>query len=232
MSVVLRAQQLYKSYSVRAPQDTPVLRGVSLELELGEFVALVGPSGAGKSTLLHLLGMLDVADRGEIELWLDGQCYRYGTLREAERSYLRNRVLGFVFQAYHLLPELTALENVMLPALIAGVGWRRARQRALELLERVGLAHRAQHRPAELSGGEQQRVAVARAVMNSPKLLLADEPTGSLDTLNAQAVLQLLRELRREFGLTLLLATHSEEIAATADRILLLRDGVLSNAKP
>lgn len=227
MSVLLRAQQLVKSYSRRSPQDTPALRGVSLEVHCGEFVALVGPSGAGKSTLLHLLGTLDVPDAGSIELRCGDRLYRYGELTAEELAWLRNRALGFVFQAYHLLPELTALENVMLPALIAGLPWGQARQRAWELLERVGMAHRGDHYPGELSGGEQQRVAIARALINCPVLVLADEPTGSLDSANASAVLRLLEELRQHFGTALLLATHSPSLAAAADRVLVLQDGKL-----
>jgi lipoprotein-releasing system ATP-binding protein len=166
MSVLLRACQLVKNYSRYALHDTPALRGVSLELQPGEFVALVGPSGAGKSTLLHLLGTLDMPDSGSIEMRFGNRLYRYAELSAEELAWLRNRALGFVFQAYHLLPELTAVENVMLPALIAGVPWGQARQQAWELLERVGMTHRAEHRPAELSGGEQQRVAIARALIN------------------------------------------------------------------
>ncbi len=230
MTPLLRAQGIVKTYSHRLPYDTPVLRGVSVELYPAECVALVGPSGAGKSTLLHLLGTLDVPDSGTIELWIEGRRYCYGELSEAELAWLRNRAIGFVFQAYHLLPELTALENVMLPALIAGQPWRQARQRAFELLERVGLLARADHLPLALSGGEQQRVAIARALMNQPLLLLADEPTGSLDSVNAESVLQLLTELQRDFGSTLVLATHSPELAAVASRVLYLRDGQLVDA--
>ncbi len=228
MTPLLRAQDVVKAYSHRLPHDTPVLRGVSLELAAGEFVALVGPSGAGKSTLLHLLGGLDMPDSGTIELWLDGRCYRYGELPDGERARLRNRAIGFIFQAYHLLPELTALENVMVPALLAGLSWKQALQRATALLERVGMRHRAEHRPAELSGGEQQRVAIARALVNRPVLVLADEPTGSLDSANAALVLQLLHELQRDFATACILATHSPEVARAAVRQLYLRDGRLS----
>ncbi len=230
MSFLLRATGLVKSYSRRAHHDTPALRGVSLQVEQGEFLAVVGPSGAGKSTLLHLLGALDTPNAGTIELIVDGRRYVYAELRSEELAWLRNRAIGFVFQAYHLLPELTALENVLLPALIAGVPWQQARRRALELLEQVGLGHRVQHFPAELSGGEQQRVAVARALINRPVLLLADEPTGSLDSVNARTVLRLLGELRAEVGSALILATHSAEVAAAADRRIHLRDGVLVDA--
>ncbi len=225
MKPLLRARELVKSYSRRSLHDTPALRGVSLEVFPGEFVALVGPSGAGKSTLLHILGTLDTADSGSVELQFNGRVYRYAELTAEQLSWLRNRAIGFVFQAYHLLPELTAVENVMLPALIAGIPWRQARQQALELLDRVGMAHRCDHFPAELSGGEQQRVAIARALINRPALLLADEPTGSLDSANAAAVLALLQELRHHFGTTLVLATHSSSLAAAADRVLFLRDG-------
>ncbi|MEN3026735.1 MAG: ABC transporter ATP-binding protein [Chlorobiota bacterium] len=232
MSLLLRAQNLVKSFSRRALNDTPVLRGVSVELAAGEFVALVGPSGAGKSTLLHLLGTLDRPDGGTIELWLEGERYCYEELSEERLAWLRQCALGFVFQAYHLVPELTALENVMLPALIAGTPWRQARQRALELLGIIGMGQRAEHLPAELSGGEQQRVAIARALINRPVLILADEPTGSLDSANAALVLQLLRELQRQVGSTLVLATHSPELAAAADRSLYLLDGQLVTASP
>jgi putative ABC transport system ATP-binding protein len=230
MSLLLRARGLVKTYVHPLHQDTPALRGVSLEIAAGEFVAIVGPSGAGKSTLLHLLGTLDRPDAGTIELWVEQRRYHYAELSEVEVAWLRNRAIGFVFQSYHLLPDLTALENVMIPALIAGVSWRQARQEALRLLQRVGMAHRAEHRPWELSGGEQQRVAVARAVINRPVLLLADEPTGSLDSVNARIVLELLAELRAEVGSALLLATHSPEVAQAAERILSLRDGQLQDA--
>lgn len=228
MNPLLRVQDVVKAYTHRLPYDTPVLRGVSLELAAGEFVALVGPSGAGKSTLLHLLGGLDMPDQGTIELWLDDRCYNYGELSDEERARLRNRAIGFIFQAYHLLPELTALENTMLPALLAGLPWKQVRHRAMALLERVGLLHRADHRPAELSGGEQQRVAIARALINHPVLVLADEPTGSLDSANAELVLHMLHELQRDFATACILATHSPEVAHRAPRQLYLRDGYLS----
>ena len=201
-----------------------VLKGVSLSLERGELVALVGPSGAGKSTLLHVAGLLEPPDGGEIHLG-GKSCAKLG---DDERTRLRRETLGFVYQFHHLLPEFSALENVMLPGMIAGVGKASARARAAELLALLGLEARSHHRPGLLSGGEQQRVAIARALANRPRVLLADEPTGNLDHDTAMKVFERLTDLARETGIAVLVATHNLELANRMDRVLALEDGVVS----
>ena len=198
-----------------------VLRGVSLSLAAGEVVALVGPSGAGKSTLLHIAGLLERPDGGAVRIG-GAPCAGLG---DNERTRLRRETLGFVYQFHHLLPEFSALENVMLPRMIAGAAARLARARAAELLDTLGLAARADHRPARLSGGEQQRVAIARALANAPRVLLTDEPTGNLDHATALAVFERLVALVRDTGVAALVATHNLELAKKMDRVLGLEDG-------
>jgi len=200
-----------------------VLRGVDLALQGGEFLAIQGASGAGKSTLLHLLGGLDAPSAGQV--WFAGE--DLGRMSAGALADLRNRKIGFVFQAYHLLPDLDALENVCLPARLARTPAGEAEKRARELLARVGLGARLGHRPRQLSGGEQQRVAIARALVNRPLLVLADEPTGNLDSRTGDAIIDLLCELRREQGSTLVVATHEAGIAARAERLAHLTDGVI-----
>ncbi len=208
-----------------------VLRGVSLDLRPGEMVALVGPSGAGKSTLLHIAGLLERPTDGEVRLAGARFGRRAGAGDDDDaRTALRRRHLGFVYQFHHLLPDFSALDNLVLPQMIAGAKRPRARRRAGELLEMVGLAARALHRPAKLSGGEQQRVAIARALANSPKVLLADEPTGNLDRDTAQGVFELLVGIVREAGLAALIATHNLDLAQRMNRILALRDGRIADA--
>jgi lipoprotein-releasing system ATP-binding protein len=200
-----------------------VLRGASLCVEIGETVALLGPSGAGKSTFLQVAGLLDSANDGEVIV--GGQSAK--GLSERERTRLRRDTLGFVYQFHHLLPEFSALENIVLPQLIAGQKRRAAQTRAMDLLRSLGVEHRASHRPARLSGGEQQRVAIARALANQPAVLLADEPTGNLDAKTADQVFAQLRGLVAEVGLAAIIATHNERLAARMDRIVRLVDGVL-----
>ncbi|MBB2197831.1 MAG: ABC transporter ATP-binding protein [Gluconacetobacter sp.] len=200
-----------------------VLRGVNLTLRAGEIVALVAPSGTGKSTLLHLAGLLESPDAGAVIV--DGQ--DAGRLGDLERTAIRRRMIGFVYQAHHLLPEFTALENVVLPQLIAGVRRADARVRGEALLGSFGLAHRLEHLPGRLSGGEKQRVAIARALANRPGLLLADEPTGNLDVNTSGAVFDELLHIVRGHGVAALIATHNEELAARMDRVVTLRDGQL-----
>jgi lipoprotein-releasing system ATP-binding protein len=207
----------------QAGQPLTVLRGASLEVKGGELVALVGPSGAGKSTLLHIAGLLEKADGGDIRI--AGKLAN--TLSDADRTALRRQSVGFVYQFHHLLPEFSALENIVLPQMIAGVAKPAARKRGMELLEMVGLGARASHRPARLSGGEQQRVAIARALANRPKLLIADEPTGNLDQKTAEGVFAMLADLVRGGDFGALVATHNLDLAARMDRVLELRDGVL-----
>lgn len=199
------------------------LKGVSLKVESGDFVALMGPSGCGKSTLLHLIGGMDRPTSGRI---LFDQV-AFETLDEEERARVRRTKIGFVFQFFNLLPTLTVAENVTLPLMLDGVAEATAQTRMRTLLERVGLAARATHYPSELSGGEMQRVALARAVISHPRLVLADEPTGSLDSENGQEVMKLLAGLNRELGLTVILATHSQEIARYAKRAIHMRDGLI-----
>ena len=222
---LVQARGLEKRY-VDGPAVVEVLRGLDLDIHAGERVAIIGESGVGKSTLLHLLGFLDAPSGGE--LLLDG--VDVFTRPEAEIAALRNREVGFVFQFHHLLGDFTALENVMLPALIGRVPVREVRARAVELLERVGLGERLQHRPGELSGGEQQRVAVARAVMRRPRLLLADEPTGNLDPATGERVHELLLALNEESGSTLVVATHNDRLAAAMERTLRLVAGRIEPA--
>jgi lipoprotein-releasing system ATP-binding protein len=200
-----------------------VLRDLHLSVELGEMVAVVGASGVGKSTLLHVLGGLDACDAGEVRIG-DAELHR---LSDEERVTFRNRRVGFVFQFHHLLPEFTALENVEMPLFIAGLGASERHERAMALLDRVGLAGRASHRPGMLSGGEQQRVAVARALVCEPALLLADEPTGNLDEVTAGELQALVRQMHRETGLTSVIVTHNPVLAASCDRIFRLEGGHL-----
>ena len=214
------ARGLDRTYRI-GKRSLNVLRGVNLEVARGDFLALRGASGAGKSTLLHLLGGLDVPDAGEISF--AGK--NLAALSAAKLAAFRNFKVGFVFQAYHLLPELTALENVCLPARIARVSVSVAAKRGRELLARVGLGERVEHRPNELSGGEQQRVAIARALINSPELLLADEPTGNLDSKTGGEIIELLKSLRVEKNTTLIIATHDARVAAHAERVIELADG-------
>jgi lipoprotein-releasing system ATP-binding protein len=218
----VQARAVDKRY-VDGPRVVRVLTGLDLDVQPGDRIAIVGESGVGKSTLLHLLGALDRPNAGRIVF--DGHDVFDGS--EAEMAAFRNREIGFVFQFHHLLGDFTALENVMLPSLIARESRGAARARATELLERVGLSHRLSHRPGELSGGEQQRVAVARALARRPRLLLADEPTGNLDPATGEGVQQLLLELNRECGSALVVATHSARLAAAMRRTLRLVDGQL-----
>ena len=224
--MILQAQDIVKTYASSDAVSTTVLRGAALTIEPEEFVAIVGPSGAGKSTLLHVLASLDTFDGGSVRACVHGTSFDYSTMNEAAFARYRSEHIGFVYQFHHLLPEFTALENVMMPALIKGLHQRDARKRATELIERVGLAERTEHMPTELSGGEQQRIAIARAVMNSPALLFADEPTGNLDSGNAELVRSLLQELQREHRLTCIIATHSSEIAQSASRVIRMVDGL------
>jgi putative ABC transport system ATP-binding protein len=214
---------LHDLHKIYATGGSPVhaLRGVSLTIESGEFVALVGPSGSGKSTLMHLLGLLDHPTSGTYEF--DGR--DVSRLSRAGLSRLRNEKIGFVFQGFHLLPRQTAWENVAMPLVYAGVSPRKRRTRAIDLLGLVGLADRIQHRPNQLSGGQQQRVAIARALINRPTLLLADEPTGNLDSATGAEILAEFRRLHREEGQTVILVTHDPQVAAAADRAVTLRDG-------
>ncbi|HYB09819.1 MAG TPA: ABC transporter ATP-binding protein [Alphaproteobacteria bacterium] len=221
----LALQDIVRTYR-QGSERLEVLRGAGLEVRAGEVVALVGPSGAGKSTLLHLAGLLERPNGGDVTI----EGYSCGGLSDDARTAIRRSYLGFVYQFHHLLPEFSALENVMLPQMIAGQSRRAARKRATELLAIMGLAGRASHRPARLSGGEQQRVAIARAVANGPRILLADEPTGNLDHHTADAVFAQLFTLVRDSGLAALIATHNLELARRMDRVLELKDGTIVSA--
>ncbi|MBR5038452.1 MAG: ABC transporter ATP-binding protein [Prevotella sp.] len=200
-----------------------VLKGITLHIDKGEVVSIVGPSGAGKTTLLQIIGTLDKADSGEIRI--DGK--EISSMSKKRLSDFRNTHIGFVFQFHQLLPEFTALENIMIPAYIAGKSRSEAKKRAMELLQFMGLTDRASHKPNELSGGEKQRVAVARALINNPAVILADEPSGSLDSKNKAELHQLFFDLRDKFGQTFVIVTHDEELASITDRTIHLRDGVI-----
>lgn len=219
---ILELDAVVRTYK-QVEASLEVIRGASLQVPAGELVGLIGPSGAGKSTLLHVAGLLELPDGGEVRI-AGRPC---GAMSDGERTAVRRTEIGFVYQFHHLLPEFSALENVMLPQMLAGVARGAARQRATELIESVGLADRASHRPARLSGGEQQRVAIARALANDPRLLLADEPTGNLDTHTAADVFGLLIDSVRESGLAALIATHNLDLAAKMDRVVRLEDGQL-----
>lgn len=227
----LRAVGLCKSYR-KGLVEIPVLRGVDLSIEAGEFLSIVGQSGCGKSTLLHLLGTLDAPDAGEIHF----EGHRIDNLPTLGRDVLRNKHFGMIFQFYHLLPELTTLENVLSPLMIAEASWsyfRNRRQhvaRAEELLSLVGLSHRLKHKPRELSGGEMQRAAIARALVANPQILLADEPTGNLDSATGREILDLLRSLNQQQNLTIVMVTHDRAIAAQADRSVRLATGLVEAA--
>jgi putative ABC transport system ATP-binding protein len=215
------AQSVTRTYDLDGV-TVPALRGVSLTVQAGDYLALVGTSGSGKSTLMHLLGGLDRPTSGT--LLIGGR--DVAALTPPEMARLRNEVIGFVFQSFHLLPRTTARDNVALPLVYRGTGRRERRARAAELLERVGLGHRIDHRPNQMSGGEQQRVAIARALVTGPSVLLADEPTGNLDTATGESVLTLLESLNAE-GVAVVLVTHDREVAARADRRIEMRDGLI-----
>ena len=224
---VLRTVAVRKVYRTGS-LDVPALQGIDLDVKRGEFVSIMGPSGCGKTTLLHILGALDSPSDGKV--LFDGT--DLATLDERELASLRNREVGFVFQFHHLLPDFSALENVMMPALIRGMAREEAAKLASSMLEQVGLAARLDHKPGELSGGEQQRVAVARAVVLSPRAVLADEPTGNLDPAMADEVHQLLIDLNEQRGITLVIVTHNRQLAALADRTLILHEGRLDDGGP
>lgn len=221
-NVVLEAKNVVKHFT-DGKSTVEVIKGLSLKVHAGEFISIVGSSGSGKSTLLHVLGGLDRPTEGQV--WLNGQ--RFDHMGEAERGYLRNQHLGFVYQFHHLLPEFSALENVAMPLMLReGTNYKDVKAQAEYLLNRVGLLHRLTHKPGELSGGERQRVALARALVAKPALMMADEPTGNLDRKTAVKIFELLSDLRQEFNMAMLIVTHDEQLAQTADSILHMQDGL------
>ncbi|HZM80091.1 MAG TPA: ABC transporter ATP-binding protein [Candidatus Limnocylindrales bacterium] len=217
---MIEALEVARTYELDGV-SVPALKKVSLMIDDNDYVAIIGPSGSGKSTLMHLLGALDRPTSGK--LLINGK--DIAMLSAPEMAHLRNETIGFVFQAFHLLPRTSALDNVALPLVYRGLGARERRRRALSTLERVGLGHRVNHRPNQLSGGEQQRVAIARALVTEPTVLLADEPTGNLDSATGQAVLELLEQLNSESGVALVMVTHDRDIASRARRQITMRDG-------
>jgi len=216
--MILQANTIFKAYG-----ELEILKGVSISVNKGEIVSIVGASGAGKSTLLHIIGTLDKPDRGTVII--EGK--DIFSMNERQLSDFRNKHIGFVFQFHHLLPEFTALENVAIPGYISGQDRKAVEKRALELLDILGVAHRAQHKPSAMSGGEQQRVSVARALINNPTLILADEPSGNLDSENATALHQLFFDLRDQMQQTFIIVTHNEELARISDRTIHMRDGFI-----
>jgi putative ABC transport system ATP-binding protein len=222
---IIRIEGLHKTYALDGV-EVHALRGIDLTLEQGEYLAIMGPSGSGKSTLMNIIGCLDVADEGRY--WLNGQDVMQ--LSSDQLAEIRNRELGFVFQNFNLLARTSALENVETPLIYAGVNKQERRQRSQQMLERVGLGDRLYHLPNQLSGGQQQRVAIARALVTQPSLLLADEPTGNMDTATSAELLALLDELNQEQGLTIALITHEPDVAARAKRMVVLRDGRLESS--
>ena len=225
-SFILTAKDIYKSYqTLQSDQPLVVLDGVSLEIPPAKIISIVGSSGSGKSTLLHILGGLDKADSGDV-FWHNSNL---ASKSSDDLATFRNKNIGFVFQFHHLLPEFTALENVCMPALIAGLNINEVNDKAHELLKRFGVENRSQHRPTQLSGGEQQRVSMARAVMNQPALILADEPTGNLDDKNTKIILDLLFELKNDYSVSVLLITHEEKIAKRSDEIKEIKNGKLAS---
>jgi lipoprotein-releasing system ATP-binding protein len=213
---MLSAKNIHKKYG-----PVEVLKGVDISIDAGEIVSIMGPSGSGKSTLLHILGTLDKPDSGEVHLRQDN----ISRLQGDKLAAFRNHHIGFVFQFHHLLPEFSALENVCIPGWLASKNKSKVKQRAVELLEWLGLQHRLENKPGQLSGGEQQRVAVARALINNPDIVFADEPTGNLDTANAKELHQLFFDLRKQFNQTFIIVTHNEELAQLSDRMLTMKDG-------
>jgi lipoprotein-releasing system ATP-binding protein len=225
-ATVLEGRNLERAF-IQGGAAIQVLRGASITVRAGERIAIVGASGSGKTTLLQMLGGLDLPTGGSVEI--DGSAMN--RLNDTQRGHLRNRAVGFVYQFHHLLPEFSALENVAMPLLVRRMSPRAAKERAGALLSRVGLSHRLSHRPSQLSGGERQRAAVARALVTQPKLVLADEPTGNLDGANAAQVFELMLDLNRELGTSLVIVTHDERLAARLDRVLVLADGVLTERR-
>ncbi len=225
--LILKAENIKKSFKKKKEETTEVLKGISLEIFKKDFVAIMGPSGAGKSTLLHILAALDCPDSGHVSYYINNNEVTITKLAENKLSQIRNKHIGFVFQFHHLLPEFTALENVLMPALINGESFSNAEKKAISLMEQMDIAHRKKNKPMELSGGEQQRTAIARALTNNPQIIFADEPTGNLDANNTEIVLSLLTKIRSEHQLTIIVATHSKEVADHSDRIIMLKDGRL-----
>jgi len=220
---MLTGKNIYKTYGA-----VPVLRGVDISIEKGEIVSIVGSSGAGKSTLLHILGTLDKADKGEVKM----NNVPVSSLQGKKLAAFRNKHIGFVFQFHHLLPEFTAIENICIPGWLAGRRKKEVEEKAAEWLSNLGLKDRTENKPNQLSGGEQQRVAVARALINNPSIVFADEPTGNLDSVNAKELHQLFLDLRKKFNQTFLIVTHNEELAKLGDRVLYMKDGKIVAPNP